>query len=209
MSYRSKTPSNVNDISEKTRVAVLEGYAELLSRYPWDVFCHLSWRKESAPEVMVRNFKRWLYLWQLYTAVSRKRATIDENGRAHGSWINSYRKQRQSPVWVFGIERGERGGRLHAHAIIKWSEKLPNLRRTKGHAMWFEAYGMNKLEPPKSQEDVGKYVSKYVAKDGEVYFSSSFDAARLPGRIRPVYATTKQVVESGIELRDRMLQRAS
>lgn len=178
---------------------VRAGWAELLSRYKWDAFATLTYADPVwACEKIVRDFQRWLFTWQLETALDRQLAVVETRTRfdaygretsshqkIHGSWYNSYRKGRCRPIWVLGVERHQSGS-LHAHAIIKWSEFLPDLERRLGWELWagtkHEAgygHGFARIEPPRDQEDVAGYVSKYVVKGGEIYLSPSFNAHRL------------------------------
>ena len=178
---------------------IREHWAEFLSRYAWDAFATLTYGDAVwSSEKIMRNFQRWLWEWQVRTAVARGlvseslRVRTDGYGRRvgqhrklSGTWWNEYRKGRAHPIWVVGIEP-HRSGKLHAHAIIKWSRRLPDLRRTEGWRLWSGkttegglGFGWCRIEPPKSQDDVNRYVSKYVTKGGEITLSPSFDAARL------------------------------
>lgn len=178
---------------------VREGWAEFLGRYGWDVFATLTYRGSAwSSEQVVRNFKAWLFRWQLLTAIERGlcaesvQPRRDAYGREvgtsvkrRGTWWNGYRKGRAFPVWVLGVEP-QKSGKLHAHAIIKWSCALPGLSRWTGWHLWTGArseggfdHGFARIEPPRCQGDVAGYVSKYVVKGGELYLSPSFDAARL------------------------------
>jgi len=184
---------------ELTDANVRAGWAELPSRYEWHVFATLTYKEPVwTPEKVLRDFKRWLWAWQLDTAVDRGLADtrIDQKhdgyGRLRsskqkvaGPWFNSYRKGRARPVWLLGVEH-HRTGALHAHAIIKWSDQLPDLDRRLGWKLWNASkreggfgHGFARIEPPRGQDDVASYVSKYVVKGGEVYLSASFDAHRL------------------------------
>ncbi len=178
---------------------VRAGWAEFLARYQWDVFATLTYAGNVwAEEKVLRNFRTWLHKWQERTAIERGLCKIrtkerrDGYGRVtvthvhrSGAWSNNIRKGRGHPVWVLGVEP-HKSGRLHAHAIIKWSNLLPNLERRLGWHLWHEpraksgfGFGVARIEPPQSQGDVATYVSKYVVKGGDLYLSPSFDAARL------------------------------
>jgi len=184
---------------ELTDDNVRRGWAELLSRYTWDVFATLTYANPVwAGEKVVRDFRRWLWRWQFETALERGLAasrTIerrdaygrirDTHEKVTGPWYNSYRKGRADPVWVLGVE-AHQSGTLHAHAIIRWSVQLPDLERRLGWDLWKGAghanglgLGFARIEPPRGQDDVAGYVSKYVVKGGEITLSPSFDAHRL------------------------------
>ena len=178
---------------------VRDGWAEFLGRYGWDAFATLTYRGSAwANEQVVRNFRTWLFRWQVVTAIERGqcsesvRPRHDAYGREvgtsvkrRGTWWNGYRKGRAFPVWVLGVEP-QKSGKLHAHAIIRWSPALPDLSRWTGWHLWTGArsegafdHGFARIEPPRCQDDVAGYVSKYVVKGGELHLSPSFDAARL------------------------------
>lgn len=160
------------------RKEILDGWVELLTRYRWDVFATLTWRNPTSAEVIIKNLKWWLWNWQLETAIKRGLAWLDDECKARGPWANAYRRGRRRPVWVIGIEP-HKSGRLHAHAMIQWDDGLNDLNRQHGWRIWHSAYGRARIEPPRSQEDVAEYCSKYVVKDGDVTLSPSFKAARM------------------------------
>jgi len=175
------------------------GWSELLTRYEWDVFATLTYASGVwAPEKLERDFRRWIFEWQLRTAVERGLCLVitktkrDGYGRVirtsrllKGTWHNSYRKSRAQPVWVLAIEPHE-SGKLHGHALIKWHPSLPELRRGLGWELWTGhecqdgfSFGWARVEPPLAQENTAAYLAKYIAKGGELVFSDSFDASRL------------------------------
>ncbi|MEO1129871.1 MAG: hypothetical protein AAFX05_09235 [Planctomycetota bacterium] len=198
-------PSASPSSSDRTNIVslndenVLAGWVELLSRYCWDCFATLTYSEPvRTSEKVLRDFRRWLWEWQLLTAVERGLAEVevkvkkDAYGRTikryqdvRGPWANNYRKGRARPVTVLGVEN-HRSGLLHAHALIAWSPLLADLDRRLGWSLWFRGrdeggfgHGMARIEAPRIQEDVVSYVGKYVAKAGELYLSPSFDAATL------------------------------
>ncbi len=182
-----------------TDANVRAGWSDLLSRYEWDAFATLTYSGAVwAAEKVVRNFREWLYRWQVETAIARglcterKRPRVDRSGQVvgvrvdlSGPWRNNYRKGRADPVWVLGVEP-HKSGRLHAHALVRWSPLLPDLERRRGWHLWSAAreagglgHGFARIEPPRGQDSVAEYVTKYVVKGGELYLSPSFDAAKL------------------------------
>lgn len=161
---------------------VRSGWSEFLGRYRWDVFATLTYAQAvRSSEKVLRDFHGWLWSWQVEAAISRGLACRSESGRVSGAWANGYRKGRFRPVWVVGVEP-HRSGALHAHAVVKWSDRLPDLRRSVGWSLWTEgrANGWSRLEPPRCQGDVTDYVSKYVTKGEDLFLSPSFSAAVLP-----------------------------
>lgn len=79
--------------------------------------------------------------------------------------------------WAVGEEL-HKDGRLHLHSVI--SAPTGDLYRLISYRAWHEfwrrEFGNNRLEAPRSQSDVCGYVSKYVAKDGNVTLSPNFGA---------------------------------
>lgn len=166
-------------------------WAEFLGCLPWDVFATLTFKRPTGEEVLVRNIGRWLWLWQLKTAIDCEMAWLEDDGghdpfkppqsrdtharRARGPWPNAYRKGRCYAQWVAGIEP-HKSGRLHAHVMIHWSDRLKDLTRTDGWRIWFDQYGFARIESPRSELDVAAYCTKYVVKGGDLYLSKSLDA---------------------------------
>ncbi len=157
-------------------------WGELLSRYRWTWFTTLTYRRDRGVglESAMRNFKGWLHGCLQGEAVRCGLAACDESGRIHGAWANAWRagKRWARPVWVAGLEPHQ-DGVIHMHAVVRLPPKLANASRREAWRRWFDRYGINRIEPPKSPEDVARYVVKYVTKGGELVMSESFDAARL------------------------------
>ena len=179
--------------------SVCEGWADFLGRYQWDVFATLTYSGSVwADEKVLKNFRVWLFRWQVQEAVSRGLCkvtseerqdgygrVVSKRKRYRGPWMNNYRKGRGRPTWVLGIEP-HKTGKLHAHAVIRWSSLLPDLDRGLGYRLWTspppKGFGFGlfaRIEPPKCPGDVAGYVSKYVVKGGELVLSPNFDAASL------------------------------
>lgn len=188
------------------------GWTDFLSRIPWDVFATLTYRPPlscadredrsrfkvwngPSAEVLVRNVKRWLWLWQLRIAIERGQAWLADDGghdpfsvisrdrvtvprRARGPWANAYRSGRCYAQWIIGIEP-HKSGILHAHVMIHWSDRLKNLRHRDGWELWFQQYGRADIDEPRSGHDVARYLSKaYTVKGGDLYLSPSFNAIK-------------------------------
>lgn len=90
--------------------------------------------------------------------------------------------------WALGEEL-HKDGRLHFHALLSAQHgdlyRLVSFRDW--HEFWRREFGNNRLEAPRSQGDVCGYLSKYVAKDGNVTLSPNFGAWLPP---RPSYWAT-------------------
>lgn len=160
-------------------------YAELLNRYTWDIFGTHTYRSQRVGfEGIIRSIRGWLYGCCADRAVELELAWQDpSSGKYQGTWPNAYRRKtpKAHPVYVVGIER-HRSGVMHAHTLIRTPPMLPGMRRTAMWQAWWNIHGFGRFEPPKGQQDVASYVSKYVCKEGsELYFSPSFTACELVG----------------------------
>jgi hypothetical protein len=179
---------------ERIRSAeVRQGWAELLCRYPWDVFATLTYRGAVwTEEKVVRDVRRWVFEWAMRAAMERgevvSRDCLKKDGTVYrkfsGKWWNSYSKGRNRPVFVIGIEP-HKSRALRAHAIIRWPESYGEMQRTLGWKLWTRTddgglgLGWSRIEPPSDSVSVSNYVAKYVVKGGEVWLSPSFLAAKL------------------------------
>jgi len=173
----SVIPTRVND-------EVRAGWAELLCRQPWDWFATLTYRRDVGVgiESAVRNFKGWLHgcLQAEAVRVGLAEQREDARGGVGGAWPNAYRARKRwaLPTWVIGVEH-HRDGVIHMHGLVRLPAKLAAASRRGAHQRWLDRHGFNRVEPPRSRQDVAEYVSKYVVKDGEVMLSESFDAPAL------------------------------
>ncbi|MCB1561415.1 MAG: hypothetical protein KDI75_10035, partial [Xanthomonadales bacterium] len=111
--------------------------------------------------------------------------------KAFRFWVSSVNRDLYGRTWGKRWHRGlmwargqefHKDGRIHFHAVISSaSDDLYRLGRwSDWHALWLREFGVNKLERPESQSDIAGYVSKYVAKGGEVDFSPNFQAWQPP-----------------------------
>lgn len=154
---------------------VAQGYAKLLGRTPWQLFGTHTFRAHRAgrsggvhPEAAHKAFRFFVSTLnrQLY-------------GRDWG------RRWHRGCQWAVGEEL-HRDGRIHLHSVVSAPSgdlyRLVSFREL--HAHWFREFGVCRFEAPRSQGDVVGYVSKYVAKDGNVTLSPNFGAWLPP---RPSY----------------------
>ena len=160
----------------------------LVERYPWHAFTTHTYRQKAPqrrefkpPPPLVgiesneKNFRRWLFDVLADEAV-RQGLGWWKDGRIRGPWHNAYKRRvcAAHPVWVLGVER-DRNGKIHCHALIRWPDMLPDVRRTRAWKLWFDRHGMGRMLPPTWQGAVSQYVTKYATKEGEVTFSRFFD----------------------------------
>lgn len=162
--------------------ALADAWAEFVGRYRWDCFATLTWRSGVGlgEESAIKSFRFWLWRWMACEAVRLGLARW-ESQRLRGRWAKRHSRGQVAavPIWVVGIER-HRSRRIHLHALLKYPVDLGDMSRRTGWSIWYDLHGRARLERPRSQGDVAGYVSKYVAKGGDVVVSESFNAARLP-----------------------------
>ena len=149
-----------------------DAYAQLLAREPWHWFATLTFRRDHErnsggihPEKADKAFR--YFLRNLNESIYGKYWM--RSARAHGG-----------VVWARGQEF-HKDGKVHFHAVLAAPDRdLNTVSRYAWHEFWYREFGRNQIEQPHSQSDVVGYVSKYVAKDGEVDFSQNFGTARPP-----------------------------
>lgn len=166
-------------------------YAELLQRIPWQQFWTLTFRADQ---------------------VGRTGGVHPEKAdKAFRFFVSCINRQVYGPAWSKRPHRGiqwargqefHKDGRIHFHAVAAApTDDLNRLvSRYEWHEFWFREFGRNRIEAPRSQVDITGYVSKYVAKGGEVDTSRNF-GAWLPPPIdytrRPVQVEFQQSTRKG------------
>lgn len=165
---------------------VADGYAELLAREPWHWFATLTFSpskrvrdRHTGKEVVVDRFHP-LHGMHLEAADKAWRWWIFEINKSiyGGNWR---RIPHGGVVWARGQEF-HKSGRVHFHALLAAPEDDLNkiASRYRFHEIWYREFGRNQVERPRDQDEVIGYVSKYVAKDGEVDLSANFGKATPP-----------------------------
>lgn len=155
----------------RSRDVHASAYSQLLQRVPWQQFWTLTFRVEQ----LGRN-----------GGVHPEKA--DKAFRFFVSCIN---RQVYGPKWAGCWHRGiqwargqewHKDGRIHFHAVAAApTDDLNRLvSRYEWHEWWFREFGRNRIEAPRSQADITGYVSKYVAKGGEIDTSPNFGAWNPP-----------------------------
>ena len=147
------------------------GYAELLRRVPWQQFWTLTFRVSKGGrgggvhgEAADKSFRFFV------SSINRELYGANWGKRWHGGL-----------QWARGQEF-HRDGRLHFHAVAAAADGDLNrlMSRYQWHEFWYQHFGRNRIEAPRSQADITGYVSKYVTKGGEVDFSRNFGAWQPP-----------------------------
>lgn len=141
--------------------SVREAWADWLSRQQWDLFPTVTPEKQTHPEAML---KRWVYMTKVI------------NKHLYG---NHCERRQLGVEWVVGVERFKSGW-PHLHALVRFP--LLSIKGQEGKAIFDLAYwqkwmsrtgGHVQLDQPRSQIAVIQYVSKYVTKEGDLYWSDN------------------------------------
>lgn len=165
------------------------GWADLLMRQSWHWFTTLTFKpKHEGPCGGVHPEKGDKAFRLLISCINRE--LYGPRWAKHG----------KSLVWARGTEL-HKSGRIHFHALVACVEtdlnQVPGARRLDWMDWWFREFGIARIEPPESQEDICGYVSKYVVKGGEVDMSPNF------GRVRPPSLFGSPAQESGADQRPK------
>lgn len=193
---------------------IAEAYAGMLERERWQWFCTLTFAPEHRlntgamlPEKADKAF-RWF--------IRRINETLyDTKGR--------WRRSHGGVIWARGTEV-HANGRAHFHAVLAAPDQDLNAscQRYAWHELWFKEFGRNQIEQPLDQADVSRYVSKYVAKEGEIDFSPNFGEVRPPalpwpldfrkvgsGVVKPTHEMTSHCRSRGASIRPASAERLS
>jgi hypothetical protein len=159
------------DRPDTSRSPLADAYAEILRRHSWHWFTTLTFRPDRGgraggmhPEAADKAFRFFV------SSINRE---------LYGAkWSKGTRR---GIMWARGSEF-HKDGRLHFHAVLASGvDDLSRLAsRYDWHEFWFREFGRNQIEVPRCQDDIAGYVSKYVAKGGEVDFSKNFGAWEPP-----------------------------
>lgn len=132
-----------------------DAWVELLSRYPMQWFCTLTFADPVHPERAFKTFRKWVN--ELNRSLYGKR----------------WQERGQGVYWVLAWEYQVRGV-LHFHALIGDTEALNNrARRLTWMDRWSELVGFARIEEIKDRVAVDHYVTKYVVKGGQIDVSES------------------------------------
>lgn len=167
------------------------GYAELIARERWQWFATLTFRPDHLrasggihPEKADKAFRFFLRCL---------------NEKLYGKrW---QRVPHGGVVWARGQEL-HKNGKPHFHAVLAAPDLDLNAsaQRYAWHEFWYREFGRNQIEQPRNQEEVAGYVSKYVAKEGEVDFSHNFGAVAIPALPWPVCDEGSRAVKPSPEM---------
>lgn len=134
---------------------VQDGYAELIGRYPWELFVTLTYLDFIGEEASSRELRKWL------NSVNRLLY-----GRR---WMHH---EPCGVYWVCADELQKRGV-LHHHLLMN---RVQDARRLTLMDMWEEQSqktGFARIWPVENPQAVSRYLCKYIGKGTEVYFSNN------------------------------------
>lgn len=153
----------------------LAAMGDFLSTYPWAHWCTLTYRPPAAERDAGRVPMQW----------GRWRKRISSSmpvslPYALRQWIAFERTVRVNAglplFWFYGVEHGDRFGRLHLHALLGNTERLPTSRLA-GH--WTAGFArITEYDPTRG---ASYYITKYVSKEMTEWdiSSSAEEAASL------------------------------
>lgn len=140
-----------------------EALGSFLEKYPWSHFHTLTFARESGEEYARREWRRYLRLVQLSAGVPLQ--------------------------WFFGIEHGERFGRVHVHALTGNTERLP---RSLIAEHW--RAGFSRILDYERGKGASHYLAKYVTKEmSEWDISEASAAASVAGFRTPVFKESQRL----------------
>ncbi len=196
-------PQNMPENSD----AVGHGYAEMLERQPWHWFATLTF---SPTKSILDKYSGKTRVVDRFHPI--RGMHLEAADKAYRWWLTEINKRLYGRHWQRGDgglvwARGQefhKSGRVHFHAVLAAPDGDLNrlASRYHWHELWHREFGRNQIEPPVSQADVSRYVSKYVAKDGEVDFSSNFGKAEPPRLFDAVQDRT-----SGVLVKPELVER--
>ena len=132
-----------------------DAYGGFIAQWPWQWFVTLTFSTDPHPEKALKLF----YLW-----------ASKMNRALYGRRWNKV--QPFGVSWVVATEP-HKSGRVHLHALVAgveetrrltWMDKWSGLSRQTGWA---------RIVPVDNQTAVSRYVTKYVAKGGDLFFSEN------------------------------------
>jgi hypothetical protein len=125
-----------------------DGWVELLGRKPWEWFVTLTFREDRVHEERAeKSFRYWV---------------AQVNNAAFG---RRWRRQGKGVLWARATE-WQRRGSVHFHALVAGG--VGHVKRLALMKEWEDIAGWARIRPVRRQDLVAKYVTKYVAKGGDI-----------------------------------------
>lgn len=140
---------------ELRRYLVTDAWGAFIARYPWEWFVTLTFVEDIHPEAALKVMRVWLSILNRQIFGPR--------------W---FKKPPHGLYWVAAIEYQKRGI-LHLHLLVNG---VKDAHRFDSMRLWENLRGKNgfsRVYPVESLKAVSHYLSKYVAKDGEIFLSDN------------------------------------
>lgn len=148
-------------VVERHRSALEQAWVTFLAPYEWQWFATFTFREAIHPEAADKKFRYWVRL-------------LNERNVGHAHWRPN--KRHLIAQWCRGLEWQKRDV-LHYHALIANLPPFGSDRAEREHwaATWagLDHSGFAYIKPVAETGGVVGYVSKYVAKGGQVDLSPS------------------------------------
>lgn len=163
---------------------VLLAIGDFLTGYPWAHYLTLTFRppqthKKATDAGLLARGETWgRYSRRIHSAapVSQEYAL-----RMWGAFNRKLALEASVPTfWFYGVEHGEKFGRLHLHALTGNTERIPTFRIRE---LWGAGWSHVKTYDP--TKGASYYITKYVSKElAEWDISGNVDNARRMARHR-------------------------
>jgi hypothetical protein len=130
-------------------------WGDFIARWPWEWFATFTFTDDTHPERATKLYRVW---------VNRLNKSL-----FGPRW---HKRKPYGVYWILAIEY-QKSGRIHLHALITGVRET---RRFDWMDDWFDLdklAGYPRIFPVENQIGVSKYVTKYVSKDGDIYFSNN------------------------------------
>jgi len=132
-----------------------EAWGGFVARWPWEWFVTLTFTLDTHPERALKLF----YLW-----------CSQINRRIYGRRWN--KREPFGVTWIVAVEY-QKSGRVHLHALLAGVGDTRRLTWMDNWMVLDDLAGFPRIEAVDNQQAVARYVSKYVAKGGELFFSKN------------------------------------
>lgn len=140
----------------RDQARIREAWVGFLSAWRWDWFCSLTSRDAIHAEQLDKRFRYWIYEanCELYPHRVHKRI-------AHGLERRDLRLKRGEGIYWCRAAEYQKRGVLHYHVLVGG---VGRLRRLSYMDLWNKLCGFAKVEVPRSDDLVARYVAKYCMK---------------------------------------------
>lgn len=132
-----------------------EAWGDFVARWPWEWFVTLTFTLDTHPERALKLFQVWC------SKINRE---------LYGNrW---HKREPYGVTWVVAVEY-QKSGRVHLHALLAGVWDTRRLTWMDNWTALDVLAGFPRIEAVENQPAVARYVSKYVAKDGELFLSKN------------------------------------